>query len=101
MNPWVKVEKERLQKKFIIQNDSFVESLSDSSQYDCAMEVTELKVNNNLWWSMGFDLLTKDKDVQHLEQFIELQLGHQFQVKLKSENSCGYPEWISRISKNL
>ena len=101
INQWIKVEKNRSQKKFYIQNTSFVEIPYDSYHYDCAMEITEIKINENLWWSLGFDLLAKDKDISFLRQFIEWQLGNQFHLKLNTESSYGYPEWLSKVSNLL
>ncbi|MBA3749858.1 MAG: hypothetical protein H0X03_03010, partial [Nitrosopumilus sp.] len=69
---------------------------SHSNHYDCAMEITELKVNDQSWWSVGFDLFGSDKDISFLKHIIEMYLENQIHIKLDTERSFGYPEWISK-----
>lgn len=100
VNPWVKIDKKRFQKKFNIQNKLLVEVTSNEQSSDFAIEITELKVNNQLWWSVGFDSFTSCNKITFLKQIIETQLMDQFQINLQVEQSYGYPKWLSKVFKN-
>ncbi len=97
VDPWVKINKKRLQKKFNIQNKTLIEIASNEQSSDCAMEITELRVNNQIWWSVGFDSFTSHNRITFIKQIIETQLVDQFQIKLQLEQSYGYPKWLSKV----
>jgi len=60
-NPWIKIDKSRLQKKFKIQDDSITELQSESVYFDFAIEITQLKIFEQYWWSVAFDSFLKER----------------------------------------
>jgi len=54
VNPWVKVDKKRIQKKFNLRDNILVAVPSGELHSDFAMEVTELKSNGKSWWTIDF-----------------------------------------------
>jgi hypothetical protein len=96
-NPWVKIDKKRIQKKFGIFDNSLVEIPQENIHFDFSMELTQLKVYESFWWSIGLDSFQGKYDVHFLEQLIEQYIDEQFWKDLKSTSSYGYPQWISKI----
>ena len=94
-SPYIKIDKKRFQKKFIIKNTILEGIDSDQRIFDCAMEITELKINNQLWWSIGFDIFN-GKDKSLFEIMIKDHFVKDLPLNLNVENSYGYPEWISK-----
>lgn len=63
---------------------------------DFALELTELIVNNQAWWSVGLDSFG-GKENHHLDKIIQNYLINPFKLNLKVEFSYGYPHWLSRV----
>lgn len=97
--PVIKIEKKRIQKRFNIHNKKLVEVLSPSQylNFDCAMEITELIINRQQWWSISFDLLKVEDEIPIFLHLIENQQLDNLGIELKKENSYGFPNWISNI----
>jgi hypothetical protein len=96
-NPWVKIDKKRIQKKFSIFDNSLVEIPLENAHFDFSIELTQLKVYEHLWWSIGCDTFQNKNDVRFFIQLIEQYTDEQFRKSLKSDSSYGYPKWISKI----
>ena len=99
-NPWIKIDKSRLQKKFKIQDDSITELQSESVYFDFAIEITQLKIFEQYWWSVAFDSFLKERHEYFFTQLIKRYVNREIHPLLKSSLSCGYPKWISKI-KNV
>ena len=97
--PWVKIDKNRLQQKFNIHDNSLVDVSSESVHFDFAFEITQLKSYEQSWWSIAFDSFLKEKNEYFFTQLIKKYMNNEFQILLKSISSYGYPKWISKISK--
>jgi hypothetical protein len=59
------------------------------------VEVTELKISDQLWWSIGFDIF-KGKNKSLFEIMIKDYFIQDLSLNLNVENSYGYPEWLSK-----
>ncbi len=94
-SPFIKIYKKRFQKKFIVRNTTLEEIHFDQRIFDCAVEVTELKINDQLWWSIGFDIF-KGKNKSLFEIMIKDYFVQDLSLNLNVENSYGYPEWLSK-----
>ncbi|HEY6535545.1 MAG TPA: hypothetical protein VIY08_07075 [Candidatus Nitrosocosmicus sp.] len=94
-SPLIKVDKKRSQKKFIVKDSILEEIHCDQRDFDCALEVTELKINDQIWWSVGFDIF-KGEDKTLFEVMIKDHSIQDLLLKFEVENSYGYPEWISK-----
>ena len=96
-NPWIKVDKSRFQKKFKIHGDSLVDVSSESIHFDYAIEITQLKIYEQSWWSIGFDSFLKDGHEYFFTQLIKRYVDREISPLLKPDLSYGYPKWISKI----
>ena len=99
-NPWIKIDKSRFQKKFKIQGDSLVDVSSEHVHFDYAIEITQLKIYEQSWWSIGFDSFLKDGHEYFFTQLIKRYVDREIRPLLKPDLSYGYPKWISKIRHN-
>ena len=86
---WVSVKKVRILRKA---------SLTQSLYEGCAMEITQLNVKGNDWWSLAFETL--GAEASKLEQLktiatqaFETYNGSQLQV----QDSYAYPSWLCLV----
>jgi hypothetical protein len=96
-NPWIKIDKKRLQKKFVIFDNSLLETLQDNTHFDFSIELTELKVSEHLWWSIGIDSSKIGDNIHFFMQLIKRCINEKYQTNLKLASSYGYPEWVSKV----
>jgi hypothetical protein len=96
INPWIKVDKKRWQKKLNIRDNDLIQVPSQEPYPDYAMEITELKINGKLWWTIGLDSFT-EQDCSFFDRLIETGPILQFKIDLKKDWSFGYSNWLSRI----
>ena len=94
--PMIKILKRRRSRKFnLISNAEFEPvkwvALTESG---LSMELTEITNGGSKWWSVGFETLG-NKITQELFQTKIKEMSNKIPVKLKLENSFGYPKWIS------
>jgi len=94
-SPLIKIDKKRSQKKFIVKNRVLEEIYCNQRDFDCALEITELKINDQMWWSVGFDIF-KGEDKTLFEVMIKDHGIQDLMLKFDVDNSFGYPEWISK-----
>jgi len=94
--PMIKILKRRRSRKFkLISKDKFEPvdwvSLTDSG---LSMELTEITIGGSKWWSVGFETLGNKINLELFQTKIK-EMSNKIPVKLKLENSFGYPKWIS------
>jgi hypothetical protein len=62
-------------------------------------ELTQLRVNNNDWWSVAFELAQRDIDqIEHFENVVRLVSKTYPGSELIAENSYGYPKWLTLVA---
>ncbi|MBW4544984.1 MAG: hypothetical protein KME25_11140 [Symplocastrum torsivum CPER-KK1] len=62
-------------------------------------ELTQLRVNNNDWWSVAFEVAQKDANqIKHFENVVRLVSQTYRGPKLVAENSYGYPKWFALVA---
>ena len=98
-NPWIKIDKNRLQQKFNIHDNSLVDVSSESIHFDFAIEITRLNAFDQPWWSIAFDSFLKENHEYFFTQLLKRYVNKDLQTLLKTESSYGYPKWISKNSK--
>ncbi|MFB2897711.1 hypothetical protein ACE1CI_32740 [Aerosakkonemataceae cyanobacterium BLCC-F50] len=95
---WVKVEKARSQIRYLVADDYSLTpaSTEETSQEGCNVELTQLRVNDNPWWSLGFEASgTDDKLISNLETVAKKLFQTFPEPQLKLVNSYAYPKWLS------
>ncbi|NEQ28186.1 MAG: hypothetical protein F6K28_56235, partial [Microcoleus sp. SIO2G3] len=80
---WIAVQKKRSQRLY--QGVSY--------------ELTQLRVNNNDWWSIAFEVAQRDTDqIEHFETVVRLVRQTYPGSELIAENSYGYPKWLTLVA---
>lgn len=95
-NPWVRVHKKRIQKKFNIYDNRLISISSRELYSDFALEITELVANNQAWWSVGLDSFS-GKENPYFDQIILEHLTKPYTLSLGKESSYGYPHWLDQV----
>jgi hypothetical protein len=96
----VEVFKKRRQRKFEILTDSTFKQIPMNKRPSdgCLMELTELKVNDMQWWTIGIDYLTNSEySVEMLEKAANYLFKDYPGPELRVENSYSYPGWLSKF----
>lgn len=94
--PLITIRKNRLLRRYVFDNN-----LARSTKYikeraeGLSCEITKITSRNTNWWSIGFEEFGNKHCKEHFCHFIE-RILKDFSVRLEENNSCGYPEWISR-----
>ncbi|MBD1804974.1 hypothetical protein H6F98_05850 [Microcoleus sp. FACHB-SPT15] len=62
-------------------------------------ELTQLRVNNNDWWSVAFEVAEKNANqIQHFENVVRLVSQTYRSPKLVAKNSYAYPKWLALVA---
>ena len=98
---WIKVKKERAQRKYkITQDESKPLEISIDTNADCAVEITRLSVLDKNWWTLGFDYFLNQDDTRNHN--LNVMIGWIFKDypddNLYINNSYGYPKWLSTLN---
>ena len=93
---WVSVKKVRSQRQYQVSNESITAvPVSESIKQGCTVELTELSINSNAWWSLAFEAFGED---DHLMEHLQAVSGWVFksyrESKLQAEDSYAYPTWL-------
>lgn len=95
---WLKVEKVRSQMRYLVADNHNLTpaSTEQKSQEGCNVELTQLIVNQNLWWSLGFEASGTDGNLTSNLETVAKKLFQTFpQQELSLVDSYAYPKWLS------
>jgi hypothetical protein len=99
---WIRVNKSRLQRKYIVLSDGLSEIPNTRFDADCAIEITGLELHGYPWWSLGLDSYSDYAWSYRNLSVAAIQLLSNFPMaKPKMDHSYGYPNWILKNSKSL
>jgi hypothetical protein len=111
-DPWITLNKKRLQRKYNIISSSSSSSnnhtlmpISDKEKInkaDCAIELTRMEVKGKLWWSLGIDAYYKNgEDSSNCKRNMKIAVDWFFRDypkhNLRMKNSFSYPQLLSEI----
>lgn len=92
---WIKVNKNRLQRKYKISSGGLREILNTRLDAQCAIEITRLELYGHLWWSLGLDSYGDYvHGYKNLLKAANQLLSNFPMAKPKMDHSYGYPNWI-------
>jgi hypothetical protein len=97
--PWVSVMKERCQRRYSSRTPSGNAERPSQRQYQgISYELTQLKVKNDAWWSIAFEMAVEDDNpIDRLEDIVQ-QVNKTYRgPELLAKNSYAYPNWLSFI----
>jgi hypothetical protein len=99
---WIGVRKARRFRRYRLSGGGHVVSVSagDDASHDCALEVTNLLVGGQKWWTLGFEALGQGSAVR---ENLVLVARHVFNVEeppaLAARTSYGYPGWLGFLAQ--
>ena len=98
---WLTIGKKRLLRKYLLRSKG-LEQVDPGEVYSepgCTVELTELGVRDQAWWSFGFEAFGPDEN--HLrdtfEEVATSVLNDVDHPGFRRENSFDYPEWIASL----
>lgn len=95
---WISVQKSRRLQRFSVTPQG-VHSVEERPQNGCEFEMTELTVNHETFWTVGFEAVGKVEslpdNLRLVAQIVGLRGG--LNQSFDEEHSCGYAEWLSHI----
>jgi hypothetical protein len=100
---WIIVQKVRRTRKFEVRSASLVKEVDPNSKPEdvpegCNLELTTLRVQNQSWYSLGFEAFGQLASVEkNLELVVREALSHSRFPPMKARDSFGYPEWLRKI----
>ena len=97
---WVCVRKERSQRFYQLKNDDSVVPISEENivEQGGSVELTQLTVQNQDWWSLGFEVFGSENHlVRVLEAIATEVMTNYYGPVLSRENSYGYPTLLTNF----
>lgn len=113
---WILVKKERLSQRYVLgagkkvvkviepshnsqnQNSQSQNSQNEQPDQGCTIELAELWVNNQPWYSFGFEAFgQQDTLAETLEQVARQVLADPTFPSMKAKHSFGYPQWLRHL----
>jgi hypothetical protein len=99
---WISVEKRRRLRKYAIDEIAGLTAVDPDSfpERGCSIELTEIRVRDVEWWSVGFEAFGQDEARLRstLEVIASTCLESQDHPALHAENSLDYPEWLAGLA---
>ncbi|MBE9224830.1 hypothetical protein IQ264_05025 [Phormidium sp. LEGE 05292] len=95
---WVKVEKVRSQIRYLVANDYSLTptSTDQTSQEGCNVELTKIIINDNHWWTLGFEASGTDDKLKDNLETVAKKIFQTFpEQELNLVDSYAYPKWLS------
>ncbi|MBD2166207.1 hypothetical protein H6G04_17580 [Calothrix membranacea FACHB-236] len=101
-NPvWVRVKKVRYSQLFQVFADYAIQPVATKQRLDngCSVEITNLVVAENAWWSIAFEAFGEDSCIRENLQATAKWVFHtDHNFPLAIANSYAYPHWLEVIS---
>lgn len=96
---WVKVSKVRQQRKYQVLEQNLVQEVSLFATIDrgCNVELTQLNIGGDNWWSIALEAFGDTNDNLHFVANKVFQ--HYNAFSLEPKNSFAYPSWLISASK--
>ncbi|OUL19863.1 hypothetical protein BV378_32130 [Nostoc sp. RF31YmG] len=100
-NPsWITVQKVRYSQLFQVFADFSVQAVAANEPIDngCSVEITNLAVHDNAWWSLAFEAFGEDKRRKENLKATANWVFHTYRNSpLAIADSFGYPHWLGLI----
>jgi hypothetical protein len=96
---WISIEKKRRLRKYTINDITGLTAVDPDSfpERGCSVELTQMKVRDVEWWSVGFEAFGPDEARLRgtLEMAASTCLDFQDHPTLQTEDAFDYPEWLA------
>lgn len=100
---WVGVKKVRPVRQYQVLPEASITAVpvNESIDQGCTVELTELSINGNVWWSLAFEAFGEDDCLMHnLEAVASFVFKTYRGPKLQAGNSYAYPSWLCLVVRN-
>ncbi|MUL35602.1 hypothetical protein [Gloeocapsopsis dulcis] len=105
---WVSLKKMRTQRKYRISPEQTIVAISVNDSSDCAecsaggdrtcsVEITQLEINSNPWWSLAFEASIIDESPLANLKCVAEWIFENYPGELQIENSYAYPTWLDIV----
>ena len=97
---WVSVNKVRSQRRYQVLSGESIKAVpvTESVDQGCNVELTQLSINGNNWWSLGFEAFGEDDCLMNNLQAVASEVLKTYGgLKLQSQDSYAYPSWLSFV----
>jgi len=94
---WLKVSKDRILRRYSIENSSDVVPLNvdDGSISGCEVELTSIETLGERWWTFAFESFGEESILGHNLTIVgDYILSKDSPLVLSEEYSCSYPKWL-------
>ncbi len=102
-NPsWVSVQKVRYSQLFQVFADFSIQAVATNERIDngCSVEITNLVVQENAWWSLAFEAFGEDSRIEENLQATASWVFDTYQnSQLAIADSYAYPHWLGLIAR--
>jgi hypothetical protein len=99
---WAGVKKQRLLRTYRVTPEQRVVSCSEgeSPSQGCELELTEVSVRDQVWWTLAFEAFGEESCLQ---EHLLLVVGHVLNTyhlpHLHAEASYGYARWLAKLER--
>lgn len=91
---WLPIRKDR-QLKVISSENSCQSNIESINMYYLNIELTQLNIGNQYWWTLGFESSSEDKNISILmSSYLNKIFKDEEKIILTTDYSFGYSEWI-------
>lgn len=97
---WVRVKKSRMQRHYqVVAGESIISvPVKADINQGCTIELTQLNVNDEEWWSLAFEAFAEDKNlVTILDEVLDWVAKTYSGLPVQADSSYGYPKWLSMM----
>lgn len=94
---WVSVKKVRSQRQYQVLPDESITAVpvTESIDQGCTVELTQLGINGNAWWSLAFEAFGEDDCLMDNLQAVAKWVFKTYrESELQAEGSFAYPTWL-------
>ncbi|MBD1939192.1 hypothetical protein H6F73_18060 [Microcoleus sp. FACHB-68] len=95
---WMRVKKSRMQRQYQVLSDESIISVPMDAEINqgCTVELTQLNVNGEAWWSLAFEAFGEDENlITPLHEVVEWVAKTYRGLPVQTASSYGYPKWLS------
>lgn len=97
---WVSVKKVRSQRQYQVLPRESIKAVpvNESIDQGCTVELTQLGINGNAWWSFAFEAFGEDEKLMDTLQAVASWVFKTYRgSKLQAQDSYSYPSWLSSL----
>lgn len=100
VSTWVSVKKRRFQRRYQFADALIkVVGVNESITQGCNVELTQLRINDNEWWSIAFEAFGKEERLMNNLKSVASEVFQNYRdLELLAKDSYAYPSWLSAVA---